>query len=214
MTMSRRSFLGFTGTFAGTLAASGYAAGLDRTEIVHFWIAVPAGHVDRPKVLASAGRPLRLAPVTIDLDKRGALKRWLQPDLEGLSTHWIVNTGKKPVRVRMELVNATLPIHWKVNANFPYDPQTRTFLQPLMPGASIPNLAIDWMFEIPRDGGSELPCGGRMAYSGGLKLSDADSGELLTFIPITIGRGVCALHGRRSNDDEVVPETCEAHPGR
>jgi hypothetical protein len=189
--------------FASTLGLSHYASYLDKTEIVHFWVAAPAGVVRKPMVMraaagdcpehsnasARAARPVRLAPIVIDLDKRGFLKRLLQPDVEALSTHWIYNLGTKPIRIRMDLVNAKEPVKWEVNANFPYDPETHTFTRPLAPGASIPNLAIDWKFHIPR--------GRRLVYEGGLKLTDADSGELMTFIPIKIGNGI-TTEARRS----------------
>jgi hypothetical protein len=69
--------------------------------------------------------------------------------VEAISTHWIYNAGKKPVRIRIELADLHIPVAWKVNANFPYDERSRTFLRPLAPGASIPNLAIDWVFQVP-----------------------------------------------------------------
>ena len=70
---------------------------------------------------------------------------------QALSTHWIYNLVTKPVKIRMDLVNVTIPVEWEVNANFEYDPETHTFTQPLMPGGSIPNLGIDWIFHIPEN---------------------------------------------------------------
>lgn len=184
--------LAASAAFAATIGLSLYAAGLDEAEIVHFWIAVPAGRVEKPTLVRrAAGPPVRLAPLRIDLDQRGLLKRWLQPAVEGLSTHWIVNVGTRPVRIRMELVEGTVPITWDVNANLGYDPRTHEFTEPLSPGDSIPNLAIDWLFRFPPPAARQTGAGGepQVLYDGGLRLTDADTGEELTFIPITIRRG-------------------------
>jgi len=194
--MKLKTILAGTAGFALTLGASVYSAAFGNSEMVHFWVAAPAGVVRKPMVMraptgdcpghpntpARAASAVRMSPINIDLDKRGVLKRLLQPDIEALSTHWIYNLGAKPVRIRMDLVNTRAPVKWEVNANFPYDPRTHTFTQPLAPGESIPNLGIDWKFRIPR--------GSRLVYQGGLKLTDADTGELLTFIPIRLGRGI------------------------
>ncbi len=166
--------------FVVTLGAGVYAAYWGANEIAHFWIAVPAGDVMAPMVARGAGRPIALSPQKISLDQRGFLKNLLQPNVEALSTHWIYNLGTTPVRLRLELINCTIPVKWEVNANFPYDPQTHTFTQPLLPGQSIPNLGIDWIFEIP-------PGSGDLVYNGGLLLTDVDTGQPLTFIPIMIG---------------------------
>lgn len=172
-----------------TVGAGAYAQDYGKNEILHFWLAVPAGDVTEPKVLRGAGPPVSLSPIAIDLDSRGLLKKLFQPGVESLSTHWIYNLGKKPIRVQMELVNCSIPVEWEVSANFPYDPQTRTFTQMLPPGSSIQNLGIDWIFHLPsRETAFE---DGKMGlvYNGGLMLSNADTGEKLTFLPIKIGYG-------------------------
>lgn len=182
--------------FSITVIAGFYAESIGKNEIVHFWIATPAGNVTEPMVLRGAGPPINLSPLVIDLDQRGILKNLIQPNIEAISTHWVYNLGKKPVKIRMELENCTIPVKWEVNSNFPYDPITQTFTQPLMPGNSIPNLGIDWIFEIPKDPSLNMWSNGALIYyHGGLKLIDADSGEMLTFIPIIIARGVVAYGG-------------------
>lgn len=181
--------------FSITVLAGFYAQVIGKNEIVHFWIATPAGKVTEPMVLRGAGPPINLSPLVIDLNQRGLLKNLIQPNVEAISTHWIYNLGKKPVKIRMELENCTIPVKWEVNSNFPYDPKTHTFTQLLMPGKSIPNLGIDWIFEIPENSSDNMWNGSLIIYQGGLKLVDADSGELLTFIPIIIARGVVAYGG-------------------
>jgi hypothetical protein len=53
-----------------------------------------------------------------------------------------------------------------------------------MPGQSIPNLGIDWIFKIPPS-----LMYSPVIYDGGLVIFDADTGETLTFLPIKIVRG-------------------------
>lgn len=182
--MNKKAIIAFVTMLAITIYAGAYSSALSRSEIVHFWVAVPAGNVTSPMVARGAGPPINLAPISIDLDRRGVLKNWLSPDIEAISTHWIYNVGKRPVKVQMELVNCSIPVKWEVNANFEYNPDNHTFTQPLMPGQSIPNLGIDWIFQIPAYYMDE-----RVIYDGGLMIKDANTGALLTFIPIKIVRG-------------------------
>jgi hypothetical protein len=177
----------FVTMFLITVGAGIYSASYGKAELVHFWVAFPARNVTAPMVWRGAGPPISLSPIKIDLDQRGFLKNWLNPAIEGFSTHWIYNLGKKPVRVQMELVNCIIPVRWEVSANLAYDPETHTFAEPLMPGQSIKNLGIDWFFDIPAYYLDE-----EVIYNGGLKIIDADTGETLTFIPIKIGRGQAA----------------------
>lgn len=167
-----------------TLCAGAYAADVRDSEIVHFWIAVPAGNITKPITIYGAGPPIRMAPLVIDLDERGSLKKLIQPNIEAISTHWIYNVGKRPVRIGLELVNVDIPVEWEVRANWPYDPANRMFTKPLPPGGSIPNLSIDWYFIIP-----DYYMDEKVIYDGGLLVYDADSGQPLTFIPIKIVRG-------------------------
>lgn len=176
--------LAFITTLCMTLYSGAYASSLSKAEIVHFWVAVPAGNVTEPKTLRGTGPPINMAPIIIDLDARGVLKNLLNPDVEALSTHWIYNLGKKPVKLGLDLVNITFPIEWEVKADWPYDPATHTFTKPLLPGQKISGLSIDWTFKIPAYYMDEA-----VIYDGGLLIFDADSNQPLTFIPIKIVRG-------------------------
>lgn len=172
-----------------TVGAGAYAQDYGKNEIVHFWLAVPAGNVTTTQVLRGAGPPITLTPLNIDLDSRGFLKNLIQPNVEALSTHWIYNLGKTPVRIQMDLVNCSIPVAWEVSANFPYDAETRIFTEPLMPGSSIQNLGIDWIFDVPSREEAFRKDNDGLVYNGGLKLSNADTGEVLTLLPIKIGYG-------------------------
>jgi len=180
---------------AVTIGAGAYAENYGSNEIVHFWIAVPAGDVEAQMVMRGAGPPISMSPVHIDLNARGILKNALQPQVEALSTHWIYNLGKKPVTIQMELINCSIPVRWEVNANYPYDPETRTFTQPLPPGKSIPNLGIDWVFDLPSQDDAMQNGNLGVVYDGGILLKDANTGEKLTLIPIKIGYGMDSLGG-------------------
>ncbi|HUU75983.1 MAG TPA: hypothetical protein VMW63_07810 [Methanoregulaceae archaeon] len=177
-------------TFMLTIGAAVYASDYGKSEMVHFRVAVPAGNITSPQVIKGAGAPLEMAPIIINLQQRGNLKKVLNPGIEGISTHWITNIGKKPIKIRMELVNASIPVRWEVSANLPFDPDTRTFIEPLPPRESIRNLGIDWFFLIPEDRLYD-----DIVYEGGLLLSDADTGETLTFLPITVMNGAGMING-------------------
>lgn|GEM_PF-5549253 len=94
----------------------------------------------------------------------------------------------------MEIVNATIPIDWEVSANATYDPETHTFTEPFALGRSIQNLGLDWHFQLPQEKRFSP-----VIYDGGLKHSDADTGELLTFLPVRI-----------VNDDSASGTSAEA----
>ncbi len=182
--MRKTVLIAFVAMFIITLSAGVYAAAFGKSEMVHFWVAFPAGNVTEPMTLRGAGPPISMAPIIIDLDERGVLKNTLNPKIEAFSTHWIYNLGKKPVRVQLELANTTFPVEWSVNSNLPYNETTHTFTGLLYPGQSIKNLGIDWYFRIP-----DYYMDEQIIYQGGLRIIDADTKQVLTFIPIIIGRG-------------------------
>ncbi|MDI9644056.1 MAG: hypothetical protein QFX35_02415 [Candidatus Verstraetearchaeota archaeon] len=183
--------MGFVLMVAATLSLGSYSAALGNSELLHFWIAVPAGNITSPIVVRGAGPPISMSPIVVDLQSRGVLKNLLQPQLEGLSTHWIYNIGKKPVKIRLSLTNLPpdITVDWDVNSGFGYDEATHTFTSMLNPGSSIPNLGIDWIFHIPAYYLDEP-----VIYRGGLEVIDADTNTVLTFIPIEF------VNGAVSND--------------
>lgn len=178
------ALVGFLGMIGIVLVAGSYAADYGQAEMVHFWTAVPGGNITTTTTLRGSGMPVTMSPIFIDLDKRGALRDFVTPQVEAISTHWIYNLGRAPVRIKMELINLTVPVRWEVQCNMGYDPVEHAFTEPIMPGGSVQNLGIDWYFYIP-----DYYMDEEIIYMGGLLLSDADTGKGLTFIPITIGRG-------------------------
>ena len=131
-------------------------------------------------VCCEGGPSAFVKPIRVDVAKQGVLKRIFCPWIDGLSTHWLLNIDSKPHRIGMRLENTTFPVEWHVNAGIPWDPESRTFAKALQPGERVPELAIDWMFNFPVEV-RDKP----VWYQGGLSVFDADSGEVLTFIPIT-----------------------------
>jgi hypothetical protein len=182
--MDKKILIAGIAVFFLTVGAGIYAQDFGKAEMVHFQVAVPAGTIKEPVVVKNAGQSITVTPLTINLVNRGFPKAILNRNIEGISTHGITNVGKKPVRVRMEMVNETVPVQWDVSANLAWDPETHTFTDPLMPGKSIQNLGMDWFFTIPPD-----QLYNPVIYDGGLRFSDADTGELLTFMPIRIVNG-------------------------
>lgn len=182
--MNKKVVLAFSIMFLITIGVSVCGTVLSDMEPTHFRFAVPAGNVTKPITLRGAGPPITLTPIRIDIDQFTPLKKLLNPNAVRIATHWIYNLGKKPVRIHLELVNCNIPVEWSVSANYPYDEKTHTFTKPLMPGKSIDGLVLDWTFEIPPYYMDEP-----IIYHGGLKITDADTGDLLTFIPIDIVRG-------------------------
>jgi len=123
-------------------------------------------------------------PLVINVHERGIFKQVFNPWVEGLSTHWLVNVGDRSYRIGVKLVNTTIPVKWEVSAGIPWDPESKTFAQPIGPGRTIPELGIDWLFYVPEDARAHP-----VWYEGGLVVFDADTGGTLTFIPITIRFG-------------------------
>jgi hypothetical protein len=196
--MLRRHYalLGFIAMFAVTMGSGVYAKYLTLNESKSISIAVPAGNVTQPTTISGSGRSVSMAPVSVDLDKRGLPKQLVHPNLENIGSKSIINLGKNPVTIRLELMNCSLPVKWLVTSAWPYDPATHTFTKPLPPGGSITGLSMNLWFTFPTDDPSYIHnTDGVIVYNGGLRVTDANSGELLTFIPITIGRGTTSVGG-------------------
>ena len=164
--------LALLATVGLTFASGLYSGYLSKSEMVHFWVYFP--------------QRSGAAPSTIDIyvNNQGTLKRLLNPWVEAISTHWIINTANKPYSIRLELVNCTLPVDWEVSAGIPWNSSTKTFEQPIGPRQSVPYLGIDWIFHIPPEMRSQ-----EIWYDGGLAVIDAKTNETLSFTPIVIHGG-------------------------
>lgn len=184
--MNRRLIIAFAFMFIFTICTSAYGVVLAKMEPTLYWFVVPAGNITEPKTIRGPGPPITVSPIKVDIDQFHPLKKIFNPSVVQIGTHWIYNYGKTPVRIRMELVNVPpdIQVKWDLSANFPYDETTHTFTKPLMPGQRIDGLVFHWEFHIPLYYMDEP-----VIYRGGVKLIDADTNNVLTFIPIEIVRG-------------------------
>ncbi len=182
--MNVKILIGATAIFLVTIGAAMYGQEFGKAESVSFKVAVPAGTVSAPTVVTGTGQQVSMAPLGIDLARRGLPKMLFNGGIERIKSGGITNTGDKPVRIRMEMVNTTIPVQWNVKAGLGYDPASHTFSEPLMPGKSVPGLSASWYFSFPPEKLHDP-----VVYDGGLRFSDADTGETLTFLPIRFVNG-------------------------
>ena len=61
------------------------------------------------------------------MDERGILKRLLNPNVEGLSTHWLDNIDNEAHRIGLKFTDPSVEIEWDVHAGIPWDEETHTF---------------------------------------------------------------------------------------
>lgn len=172
------------GIFLLTISAGVYGMDFGKAESVSFKVAVPAGTITAPTLVKGTGTQINMAPITIDLSRRGIPKMIFNEGIERIKSSGITNVGEKPIRIKMDIVNSTVPVRWNVKSDLAYDPDSHTFLEPLMPGKSIPNLGASWYFNFPTEKVHDT-----VVYNGGLQFSDADSGVILTFLPIRFVNG-------------------------
>ncbi len=154
---------------------------LNPTELSHFFVPFPAGRVVRPMTVKKLdGGGVFTRPMVINVDKRGILKQWLNPGVEGLSTHWLDNVDSKPHRIGMKFTNAeNITVEWDVHAAIPWNEDTHTFDVPVGPGERVADLGVDWLFFFPSELRSK-----DVWYDGALIVFDADTNETLTTIPV------------------------------
>lgn len=180
------SIIGGIAVAAITVGSSVYAKRvLNPSELVHFFVPFPVGKVVRPMTVPKPdGKQIFTRPLIINVDHRGILKRILNPGLEGVSTHWLINVDSQPHRIGMRLTNVNVPVRWDVGAGIDWDPESQTFADAIPPGDSVPDLGVDWIFDFPPEVRAQ-----NIWHEGALVIFDADSGEDLTVIPLKFHRG-------------------------
>jgi hypothetical protein len=115
--------------------------------------------------------------LVVDVGQQGLLKRTLQPNLISISSHWLRNVGIQPYHIRLEMDMCDLEMRW-VTFERDWDPVTRTSTRAVAPGD---NYNMDWLFTIPSEQHNQsLICAGE------LRVIDADSGDVLTDLPVKI----------------------------
>jgi hypothetical protein len=163
---------------------------ISASESVHFSVNIPQSTADQvPGGMGATGREGR---ILVDLSRMGTPKRLLQPALLNLSSHWVKNVGDKPLRLRFALVEASPPAYGPVTIGWSstektFDEVTHDLGRVLGPGDSV---SLDWEFHLPARAyaGPSDETSPSIAWTGVLEARDADSGEVLTRLPITIGR--------------------------
>ena len=115
--------------------------------------------------------------IVLDVGKEGTLKRIFQPGLINLSTHWLRNVGVKPYQIQLEMDLCGFETEWETH-EASWDLVTKMSTGMIEPGEVF---NMDWYFHIPpEDFNQPVVC------KGGLEVFDAETGESLTKLPITI----------------------------
>jgi len=115
--------------------------------------------------------------LVVDVGQQGLLKRALQPNLISISSHWLRNVGTQPYRIRLEMEMCELEMSW-LTFERDWNPVTQTSTRYIEPGDTY---NMDWFFKIPPGQRNQS-----MICNGELRVIDADSGMLLTNLPVQI----------------------------
>jgi hypothetical protein len=145
-------------------------------ESVHYAVNYPAEGKEAGGPGARGGTGF----VVVNVAHTGLLKRITQPNVVNLSTHWLRNVGKKPLRIRLAAEGFTMPIRWD-SLELAWDAENHSVSRPLAPGEAI---TVDWYVTLPRP----IPIT-KVIDEGKLVVYDADTGKALTRLPIAIVNG-------------------------
>ncbi len=132
------------------------------------WEGVPAGG------LIVWGRE---GEIVVDLGQQGVIKRTVQSHDVTLSTHWLRNVGTKPYAIGLAVDMCGLPVEWET-FEVSWDEHKKVSTRVIDPGAFF---NMDWHVTVPADQRDA-----KTICNGGVKVTDADTGELLTFFPISL----------------------------
>lgn len=167
------------------------------SEFVHFSVNFPA-NPDAPVISRQElGGPWALLPddqwqgyppggilvwgregaVEIDLGEQGVLKRLLQPDLIAMGSHWIRNVGKTPRRIKMKLDMCGMDVKWETFEK-DWDRNEKASTREIPPGKTF---NMDWHVHVDPEARERYEM-----CNGSLELRDADTGEVLTTLPIRL----------------------------
>jgi hypothetical protein len=153
------------GAFRGTMSGA---------ESVHFSINYPA----QGKDAGGPGPTARLGFVAVDVSKIGFLKAWIQPRVVNLSSHWLRNIGDKPLRIRLAMEGIKSPVRWD-STEKTWDEERHAIGRTLAPGETV---TVDWFITLP----DPLPVDASVVEKGRIAVYDADSGALLSALPVSV----------------------------
>jgi hypothetical protein len=192
--MTGRRWIALLLAMAFTVLAGRWAKGLFTTaEFVHFSVfqTLPVAEVGGPwsmkRSLADEPHPAggilvwgREGRVVVDLDGRHLIKRLVQPRKLLLSTHWLRNVGPTARRVALDLELCGAALEW-VTFERDWDHEAHASTRVVEPTATF---NMDWIVTLtPELLAPDGRCDGQLA------VSDADTGELLSRVPVLITHG-------------------------
>lgn len=115
--------------------------------------------------------------LVVDVGQQGLIKRTLQPGLISISSHWLRNVGTQPYRIRIEMEMCNLDMDW-LTFEADWDQETQSSTRFIEPGDTF---NMDWFFAIPREQRDQP-----VICDGELRIIDAETGSLLTDLPVKI----------------------------
>jgi hypothetical protein len=199
--VTRRRWVALLVAASLTVLAGRWAKGLFTTsEFVHFSVNFPTEPGLPVLPVAEVGGPWALKPelaaephpaggllvwgregrVVVDLDRRHPIKWLVQPRKLLLSTHWLRNVGPVPRRLGLDLELCGAGLQW-ITFERDWDQEARLSTRAVEPGATF---NMDWVVTLTP---ALLEPDGRC--DGLLQVTDADTGELLTRLPLSIVHG-------------------------
>ena len=165
-------------------ALGAWRGNMSDAESVHFAVNYPASGKDAggPGAMGATGS------VRVNVGNNGFLKSWAQPNVVNLSTHWLKNVSDRPMRIRVAAEGFKYPIRWD-SLDVDWDEQTHSVSRALRPDESV---TVDWFVTLPRP----FPADVFTLDRGTFAVYDADSGQRLTALPISIvNSGFAAAQG-------------------
>jgi len=115
--------------------------------------------------------------ITVDLGRRGMLKQIFDSSKLLMSSHWIRNIGVRPYRIRVELFLCDMP-QTRVTFEKHWDDTKLETTRNISPGGTF---NLDWIVTLTPDWKKRSNL-----CRGNLNITDADSGDRLTALPVRI----------------------------
>ncbi len=151
-----------------------YRQTLSQAESVHFSLNFPAKTVKEAGGLGPRGHE---GIVFVNLTRVGIFKRLIQPDVVNISSHWIKNVSKRPIRIKIRLVNCDFPVYVSTPEKS-WNDSAKTFERKINPGEMI---SMDWNIVLPSEVLQK-----RVILNSAVEVIDAEAGQQISYLPIKI----------------------------